>query len=93
MSVEPGGQRAGGKARIGSVQTAGTSICAGEEGLALEAPLIGGQLIRCVLQFVHRGPGFSPSARVSVKVAAKLRKISLSTRVNYTRSASVVGFC
>ena len=41
LSVEPGGQRADGKARIGSVQTAGTSICAGEEGLALEAVLIG----------------------------------------------------
>ena len=42
LSVEPGGQRVDGKARISSVQTVDTSICAGEEGLALEAALIGG---------------------------------------------------
>jgi len=54
LSVEPGGQRADGKARISSVQTVGTSICAGEEGLALEAVLIGGHLIRCDLQLCER---------------------------------------
>ena len=43
LSVEPGGQRADGKARISTVQTVGTSISAGEEEeLALEAALIGG---------------------------------------------------
>ena len=43
LSVEPGGQRVDGKARISTVQTVGTSISAGEEEeLALEAALIGG---------------------------------------------------
>ena len=84
LSVEPGGQRADGKVRISSVQTAGTSICAGEEELALEAALIGGQLIRCDLQLCERFAQCS---------AAKLHKISPSTRVKYARAArSVVGF-
>ena len=84
LSVEPGGQRADGKVRISSVQTAGTSICAGEEELALEAALIGGQLIRCDLQLCERFAQWS---------AAKLHKISPSARVNYARAVrSVVGF-
>ena len=76
LSVEPGGQRADGKARISSVQTVGTSICAGEEGLALEAAFIGGQLISCDLQLCERFAQWS---------AAKLHKISPPTRVNYAR--------
>jgi hypothetical protein len=85
LSVEPGGQRADGKARIGSVQTAGTSICAGEEGLALEAAFIGGptyqmrsSVVRAVRTMVHCKIAQDQSAYECQLCA---------------RGASVVGFC